>query len=115
MNQRTRRLLFWAPRVLSILFAIFVSLFALDVFSEGYGTLETLLALAIHLIPTIVIVMALIVAWRWEGLGAILFAALAVLYLGISSGGSWVISGPLFLIGLLFGLNWTFRKQRQRH
>jgi hypothetical protein len=37
MNESKRRMLFWTPRLLSILFAIFISLFALDVFGEGYG------------------------------------------------------------------------------
>jgi len=45
MNTTTKRVLFWAPRVLGILFALFLSLFALDVFSEGYSFGETMLAL----------------------------------------------------------------------
>ena len=35
MTRRTKRWLFWAPRVLGVLFALFVGMFALDVFSEG--------------------------------------------------------------------------------
>ena len=37
MNRPIRQFLFWSPRVLTILFALFLSLFALDVFEEGYG------------------------------------------------------------------------------
>jgi hypothetical protein len=37
MKGPVRRLLFWSPRVLCVAFAIFLSLFALDVFSEGLG------------------------------------------------------------------------------
>ena len=111
MNTTIKRVLFWLPRVLCILFAIFLSMFALDVFSEGYGFGETILALLIHLIPTILIVIALVIAWRWEGVGAILFIALALFYLVTSRGESWIISGPLFLIGALFLFNWIFRAQ----
>ncbi|MEM9905446.1 MAG: hypothetical protein AAF921_10530 [Cyanobacteria bacterium P01_D01_bin.44] len=109
MNMITKWLLFWSPRVLCILFAIFLSLFALDVFSEGYDFGETILALLIHLIPTYLVVISLAIAWRWEWVGSILFIALALFYLATSGGESWVISGPLFLVGLLFLLNWRYR------
>jgi hypothetical protein len=45
MNGPVKRFLFRAPRVLSILFAAFVTVFTLDVFSEHYGFWETLFAL----------------------------------------------------------------------
>ena len=109
MNTNTQRILFWAPRILGIIFALFLSVFALDVFSEGYGIGETLVALLIHLIPTGVVVFALVIAWRWPGVGAIFFIAVAVIFFVTSSGESWIISGPLLLIGLLFLLDWIFR------
>ena len=109
MNMTTERVLFWIPRVLCILFAMFLSLFSLDVFSEGYGFGEAILALLIHLVPTYVVVIALAIAWRWEGVGAILFIALALVYLVVSRGEGWVISGPLSLLGVLFLFNWIYR------
>jgi hypothetical protein len=47
MNQTVEKVLFWSPRVLGILIAIFISLFALDVFGEGYSFWETIIALGI--------------------------------------------------------------------
>jgi hypothetical protein len=44
-KQPVKRILLWTPRVLSLLFALFVSLFALDVFGQGYGFWQTTLAL----------------------------------------------------------------------
>jgi hypothetical protein len=113
MKTATRQALFWVPRGLCILFAVFLSLFALDVFSEGYSLGETVLALLIHLIPTFVIVLALVVAWRWERLGAILFIVLAGLFLVMSRGEGWIISGPVFLVGALFLVDWLYRARRQ--
>jgi len=113
MNTNTRRVIYWAPRVLCILFALFLSVFALDVFSESYSVGETILALFMHLIPTFVVVITLIVAWRWELIGAILFIA-AALFLLISSGGeSWFISMPLILVGALFLLSWKYGTQKK--
>ena len=106
MNTSTKRVLFLIPRILGILFAMFLSMFALDVFSEGYSLGETILALLIHLIPTYFVIMALVIAWRRDRVGAILFIALALFYLVMSRGKGWIIAGTLFLIGVLFLLNW---------
>jgi len=116
MKRPVKRLLFWAPRILCILFAVFVSLFAFDVFEEGHGFWGTMLALLMHLIPTFVILIVLAISWRWEWVGGILFIALGVLYLVMSWGRfHWsaylVISGPLFLVGVLFLINWLYRAQ----
>jgi len=116
MNTSTKRVLFWTPRVLCILFAMFLSLFALDVFSEGHSFGETILALLIHLVPVYIVVIVLVIAWRWEWVGAILFNVLAVLYVVMSWGRfPWItymdMSGPLVIVGVLFLLNWIYRAQ----
>ena len=116
MNTSIKRVLFWAPRVLGILFAMFLSLFALDVFSAGYGPWETILALLIHVVPVCIVVIVLVIAWRWEWVGAILFIALAFFYLVWGWGRfHWSaylgISGPLVLLGVLFLFNWIYRAQ----
>ena len=64
-------LLFWTPRVLCLLFAVFLSLFALDVFNEGYGFWKTILALFMHLVPTSIVLAVLAISWRWEWAGAL--------------------------------------------
>jgi hypothetical protein len=100
------------------LFALFISLFALDVFGEGYGFWETVVALLIHLIPTGIILVVLALSWRWEWIGGVLFIALGAWYL-IALWGRFhwsaylAISGPLFLIGVLFLINWRYRVDLQ--
>jgi hypothetical protein len=110
-----RRLLFWTPRVLCILFAVFISLFALDVFGEGHGFWEMFLGFLIHLIPTGILLAVLAISWRWEWVGGILFIALGMAYLVMSwNKVHWLayvaISGPLFLIGVLFLIGWRYGK-----
>lgn len=90
---------------------MFISMFALDVFNEGYGVGETILALLMHLIPTYVIVTMLIIAWRWEGIGAVLFIVLPLIYLVMSRGESWLLSLPLFVVGILFLLSRIYGAQ----
>jgi hypothetical protein len=114
VTQRVRRLLYWLPRVLGILFAVFLSLFAFDVFGEGYSFWETVWALLMHLVPTAIVVLILVLAWRWEWIGGVLFPLLGVLYIVVFWDESdWLsyltLSGPLLLIGGLFWINWRLR------
>jgi len=114
MNLRVEKILYWSPRGLGILIAVFVSLFALDVFAEGYSFWETIGALMMHLIPTFVILIVLGVAWRWEWIGGFMFVTLGVLYITLFWEPSnlpayLLISGPLFLAGILFLLDGYYR------
>jgi hypothetical protein len=114
MKTTSKRLLFWSPRALCVLLAVFLSLFALDVFDEHLGFWKTILALVMHLIPTWIVLGVLMVAWRWEWVGAVLFNILALAYLVMAWGRfHWsayvMISGPLCVVGILFLLNWLHR------
>lgn len=116
MNTWIKRVLFWTPRVLCILFAMFLSLFALDVFEEGGGFWETAGALIVHLVPVHIVIIVLVVAWRREWVGAFLFNALALLYV-VTTWGRFPlaaylsVSAPLILVGVLFLFNWIYRAQ----
>jgi hypothetical protein len=116
------RTLFWAPRALSILFIAFLSLFALDVFDEHLGLWKTLLALTIHLIPSFVLIAALLLAWRWEWIGTLIYAAAGTLYVVILLPRRlaplpmkllWIatIALPAFAIAALFLANWLKHDQ----
>jgi hypothetical protein len=115
MSLTHTRLLRWAPRALGIAYALFISIFALDVFGENLPFGKLLLALAIHLIPTGIILVVLVVAWKWEWLGSVGFIALGLLYMWITPSRSaiayLIISGSAFVIGLLFLANWLWRRR----
>jgi hypothetical protein len=109
-----RRALFWTPRVLGLLFAGFLSLFALDVFSAGYSFWETVAALLIHLIPTAVLLVVLALSWRWPWVGTIGFIGFAVWYLAafwaqFPASVYLMLAGLPFLLGLLFLVDWWYR------
>jgi len=80
MTHGSKLALFWAPRALSILFIAFLSMFALDVFGENLGLWKTLVALTMHLLPSFVLIGALIAAWRWEWVGAAIYGGAGTLY-----------------------------------
>lgn len=102
-----RKLLYWAPRILAILYILFISIFALDVFGTGIGFWQTLLALFMHLLPSFLIIIATFIAWKWELAGGIILIAISVL-MGFMTlvVFSWPIffalPFPLLVIGALF-------------
>ncbi len=114
MSETMKLLVYWAPRILAIAFAVFLSLFALDAFNTPGGFWQKALAFVMHLVPTAIVLVALAVAWRHEWIGAVLFPLLALLHLAMAWGRfDWsayvVIEAPLLLVGALFLLNWLNR------
>lgn len=115
MNKTLKKTMFWSPRIAAIAFALFISLFALDVFQEGVKLGDAIIGLLIHLIPTFVMAIAIVLAWRWEWVGAVVFAGWAILYVTTTRGFPWsvyvIIAGIPFVIGILFLLDWIYRKE----
>ncbi len=105
------KLLHYAPRVLAILGILFLSSFALDVFGEGYSAGEVVVALFMHLIPSFVLTAVLVFAWRFERIGGAMFIAAAIVPWVVFTDNdliaNLIISGPFFIVGLLFWMNGT--------
>jgi hypothetical protein len=116
MKPVTKRILYWAPRILSILFALFLGIFALDVFGAGYSVGETIIALFMHLMPTFGLLIIAALAWRWEWIGAVTFAGFALWYLVMVWGlGDWVglallVVMPL-IVGVLYLIDWRYHTE----
>ncbi len=115
MNKTLRQILFWAPRILGIVFALFLMLFSFDVIDLGLGFWETVGAWFMHSIPSIVLIIIIVLAWKWEWIGALAFLGVAVWYAlmtrGIQGSVNLVISVIPFILGLLFLAGWIWRKQ----
>lgn len=104
----------WAPRLLALAFAGFLALFAADVFTSSLSLPQRGLALLMHLVPALLVLVTLALAWRREWVGVLVFPLLAALHFGLGSGHlHWsayaVIDGPLILIGALYLLSWRQR------
>lgn len=115
MRTTLQHFLCWAPRILGLVFAAFLSLFALDVLDGRQGFWLTTLALLTHLIPTGILLAVLALSWRWPWVGGLAFPALGVFYLANSWGRfHWstyaVIAGPLTVVGALFLCDWWQRR-----
>jgi hypothetical protein len=109
-----KKIIYWSPRILSIGYILFLSSFALDVFTEAHGW-NIIPALFIHLLPSLILLATLIVAWKYDWVGTIFlgFAVYYVWMVGLHRPWSWyvLVSGPSIVIGILFLASW-FQKKR---
>jgi len=114
MNKNLKHTMFWTPRIAGILFVLFISLFTLDIFDMQLGFWGTIVGLFMHLIPSILLAIAIVLAWRWEWIGALIFAGWSVFYIATARGFHWsvyvIIAGIPLVIGILFLLDWIYRK-----
>jgi hypothetical protein len=53
-------------------------MFALDAFEPGLTIWQQIGAFAMHLIPSVLLVIFLLIAWKWELLGGIIFVLLGL-------------------------------------
>jgi hypothetical protein len=121
MENKVDKFVYWAPRILSIIFILFLALFSLDVFGEGYGFWGTALAFFMHNIPVFILIIVLAISWKYEIVGGIAFILAGLLYIGMLAfeqpfqwyylSWSLIIAGPALLVGILFFLGWRKRKQ----
>lgn len=115
MNKTLKQTMFWTPRVAGILFVLFLSLFALDIFEMQLGLWGTIVGLFMHLIPSILLAIAVFIAWKREWVGAVLFIGWAIWYVSFRREFDWIallmIAGLPAVIGLLFLAGWVWRKQ----
>ena len=107
MQPSLRTFRIWFPRVLALLYACFISVFALDSF-EGHDTfLQKLGHLFLHLIPTAMVLAALGLAWHRQLIGGLVFMILGMIF--TIHFGTWKETGlflmfsmPLFVAGVGF-------------
>ena len=115
MNKPVKQILYWTPRIAGILFILFLSLFALDIFDMKLGFWGTIVGLFMHLIPSIVLAIGIAFAWRREWVGAVVFIGWAVFYIVRSQGFDLstyaMIAGIPAIVGILFLLGWIYRKE----
>lgn len=117
--------LHWLPRILCILGILFISKYAIDSI-ESYLTIwQQILVFLVHLIPCILLMGLLVIAWKWELTGGIIFtlvglALTPVIFkhsynlnesIATSLGIVTMITFPLVIIGNLFTFSYLKRRK----
>jgi hypothetical protein len=116
--------IYWTPRIISIIFILFLAMFSLDVFDSCNNFLNCFLGLLMHNIPVFILIIFLCIAWKYEIVGAIGFFLAGLLYIAsiifnvIKTGFEWYylawfiqISGIAFIVGILFLFGWRRKRK----
>jgi len=127
MGKRVSKFIYWTPRILSIIFILFLALMSLDVFEGNYGFWGTIVGLFMHNIPAMILLIVLLISWKHEIVGGVGFITGGILYMIMilmnifKAGFEWYylawavqISGVAFFIGIMFLVGWFKKKKITR-
>lgn len=123
------KIVHWAPRVVAILTILFVSLFAFDSFSAEKTFWKQILDFTLHLVPSFLLISILILAWKSELLGGIIFILLGLILSPFVFNMNYahnqsvayslliilIITFPLILSGILFVISHYLKKKRKKY
>lgn len=104
------KVLYWFPRILAILAILFMMMFSFDTLGADVTLGKKILGFLAHNIPAFVLIIVLVVAWKYEIIGGAIFillsVAMAVFYKSFSGNpGSLIIIAPFVIAGLMFILH----------
>jgi hypothetical protein len=118
IGSKMAKFLYYTPRVAGLLMALFIGMFALDVFDMAGSTWEKIGAFLLHAAPALVMLVLLGLAWRWPWVGTLVFGLAALFFLRTVIGrGPYSIGNlllfvlPTTLVSALFWLNWRWRAE----
>ena len=115
ISPRLAGVVHWAPRIAAVVIILFAGLFSLDVFAMEGSPLELAVGFLIHNVPSILMIVMLVFAWRKPAVGFFAFLAAGVAFLyfvvfGGNLGNFLLFSGPLLLISALFYADWRWQR-----
>lgn len=116
MEKRWKKVLYWAPRVLGIIFVLITIGFAFGVFPEVEGFWKSAGAFIVQMVPALIVGALLIVAWKWEKIGGA-FIPVGLFYLWRSlvifeGEAILLLPGMVFAIGILFLVDYMLSRKR---
>ena len=121
MEKRIGKFVYWTPRFFGILFVLFLMMFSLDVFNSGLTFWQIIIGLFIHNIPALILLFVLIISWKYEIVGGIIFILAGLFYtvmLIYKTDFQWymisslvLISFPSFITGILFMICWLNKRK----
>lgn len=126
MMKKLKPFLYWLPRILCILAILFVSVFALDAFQPELTLWQQIQGFIMHLIPSFILLLFLLIAWKWELIGGIIFVLIGIVLSPFvymhnynMNGSVWMSIGiiamitfPFIIVGILFILGHRVNKNQ---
>lgn len=103
---KKEKILYWTPRIIGIIFTLFMMLFGFDMIGQYTGW-ELIIATIMDMTPAILTLGVLFIAWRWPRIGGLIYIALGFTYIFMMRFDADIIPYliivlPLWITGLLF-------------
>jgi hypothetical protein len=116
VSPRLAKIIHWAPRIAALLIIFFIGLFSLDVFGTGAPPLEVLVGFLMHNLPSIVMLVLLIIAWKRPVVGFVAFLLAGAAFAAFFVRDIYALPNlllfvlPILLIASLFYADWQWLK-----
>lgn len=121
------KLIHWLPRIICILAILLVSMFALDAFDADKTIGQQLGDFLMHLVPSFVLLLVLVLAWKRELTGGIILTLIGLglspfifmqnyrmnQSVGMSLLVILMINMPFVVAGILFMVSYKMKKQQR--
>jgi len=125
-SKKTIKIIHWIPRILCIFAILFVSMFALDTFQPDKTIWQQIGDFIMHLTPSFILLIFLIVAWKRELVGGVIFTLIGIFLtpfifkmnynmnhsVSTSLGVIAAITFPFIVVGVLFILSHYLKKSK---
>lgn len=100
-----------AATSLGVLYAVALLIFAADVFNHEQNIAQTFYDILLHLLPTAVVFIIVVVAYNRPLIGAIIYLVLGLMYIitgwaNMHWTAHFLIAGPLLLLSALYITAW---------
>ena len=109
------KIVLWAPRIITVILTIFISILAFNRFVPGATRMENSMVFIIGLLPAVIMILVLALAWFYKLAGGITFVILGVvmtiLYQWHRADLSFLsLASPVIVVGILFILSHFYER-----
>jgi len=119
-----KQILHYSPRILSILFCLFIMMFSLDVFDGNSTIPEMLIGFIMHNLPVFGMAIITFFAWNNDLIGGVGFIGVSLFFFflvssnmnnegGIMNPAVFIISLPALLISALYFINFRYNHKKE--
>ena len=119
-----KQFLHYCPRILSILFCLFIMMFSFDVFEGNPSVLDMLIGFIMHNLPVFGMAIITFFAWKNDLIGGIGFIGISLFFFilvssnmnnegGIMNPAVYIISLPALLISALYFINFRYNHKKE--
>lgn len=119
-----KQFLHYCPRILSILFCLFIMMFSFDVFEGNSSVIDMLIGFIMHNLPVFGMAIITFFAWKNDLIGGIGFIGISLFFFilvslnmnnegGVMNPAVYIISLPALLISALYFINFRYNHKKE--